>query len=112
MVPLSREITKIILNKFGYWKKRTVILGSGRNAREAYYALQSHEVSGFKIDAFCDFDATADIMEECPIVKDEETLLTHYNSFSTQFVVACDFDEKINLKTGYDSLRNISAVTL
>ncbi|EJD0362285.1 UDP-phosphate galactose phosphotransferase, partial [Enterobacter hormaechei] len=24
MVPLSREITKIILNKFGYWKKRTV----------------------------------------------------------------------------------------
>ena len=56
MVPLSREITKSILNKLGYWKKRTVILGSGRNAREAYFALQSHEVSGFKIDAFCDFD--------------------------------------------------------
>jgi undecaprenyl-phosphate galactose phosphotransferase len=36
MVPVSREITKVLLDKLGYWKKRTVILGAGRNAREAY----------------------------------------------------------------------------
>lgn len=94
MVPLSRELTKTLLNKLGYWKKRTVILGSGRNAREAFFALQSHEVSGFKIDAFCDFEAKEDMMEECPIIKDKKELLTHFNPFSTQFVVACDFDEK------------------
>jgi undecaprenyl-phosphate galactose phosphotransferase len=34
------------------------------------------------------------MMEECPVIKDEATLLTQYNAFSTQFVVACDFDEK------------------
>jgi undecaprenyl-phosphate galactose phosphotransferase len=94
MVPFSREMTKSILDKFGYWKKRTVILGAGRNAREAYYALQSTETSGFKIDAFCDFDSTLDSLEDCPIIKNEQTLLKEFDPFSTQFVVACDFNQK------------------
>jgi undecaprenyl-phosphate galactose phosphotransferase len=94
MIPLSREFTKHLLDRLGYWKKRTVILGSGRNAREAYYALQSEEVSGFQIDAFCDFETSIDRLENSPVIHDPETLLCQFNPFSTQFIVACDYDEK------------------
>ncbi|MDP9567979.1 undecaprenyl-phosphate galactose phosphotransferase WbaP [Kosakonia radicincitans] len=99
LVPLSREIVKHLLDKLGYWKKSTVILGVGRNAREAYYALQSEEVSGFKIDAFCDFDTDIHTLEECPVIRNEETLLNTFNPFSTQFVVACDYNESDKFET-------------
>ncbi len=94
LVPLFREVTKHILDKMGYWKKRTVILGAGKNARDAYYALQSEEASGFKIDAFCDVDSELTELEERPVIHDPEQLLVQFNSYSTQFVIACDFDEK------------------
>jgi len=94
MLPISREIVKRILDRVGYWKRCTVILGSGRNAKEAYYALQSEETSGFRIDAFCDFESKIKTLEGCPVFCDPQVLLTHFNPYSTQFVIACDYDEK------------------
>lgn len=99
LVPLSREIVKRLLDKLGYWKKSTVILGVGRNAKEAYYALQSEEVSGFKIDAFCDFDTDIHTLEECSVIRNEQTLLNTFNPFSTQFVVACEYNESEKFET-------------
>lgn len=99
MLPLSREIMKSILDKFGYWKRRTVILGSGHNALEAYYALQSKETSGFRIDAFCDFDTAIECLESCPVIRDPECLLGQFDPYTTQFVIACDYDEKDKFET-------------
>ncbi|MDH8570866.1 UDP-phosphate galactose phosphotransferase, partial [Klebsiella pneumoniae] len=39
IVPLARMITKWALNKVGYWKRETWIIGSGDNAHEAYKAI-------------------------------------------------------------------------
>lgn len=47
-----RALTKHLLNKLGIWKKKTIILGSGQNARGAYSALQSEEMMGFDVIAF------------------------------------------------------------
>lgn len=46
LLPFFRAMTKHLLNRLGIWKKKTVIIGSGNNAVEAYFALQSEEMLG------------------------------------------------------------------
>ncbi|HIG3529492.1 TPA: UDP-phosphate galactose phosphotransferase, partial [Klebsiella pneumoniae] len=52
LVPVSRMVTKRILNSLGYWQRDTWIIGSGKNAREAYKAISSERNLGLNIVGF------------------------------------------------------------
>lgn len=94
LVPLARAIVKRILDAFGLWKKHTVIIGSGKNACDAYAALQSEEILGFAICAFFSSDQTgARQLMGIPIIDDEQQLWSQCDPQLTQFVVALEFDQ-------------------
>ncbi len=94
LVPLGRALTKKILNKMGLWKKQTIIIGSGRNAFEAYAALQSEEVLGFEVVAFvCTDKPCEDNYFGIPVINSEEELWRCVNVESTQFIVALEFEQ-------------------
>ncbi|MFQ9692664.1 MAG: undecaprenyl-phosphate galactose phosphotransferase WbaP [Klebsiella michiganensis] len=52
LVPVSRMVTKRILNTLGYWQRDTWIIGSGENAHEAYKAISSERNLGLNIVGF------------------------------------------------------------
>ncbi|WP_374170973.1 undecaprenyl-phosphate galactose phosphotransferase WbaP [Klebsiella variicola subsp. variicola] len=52
LVPVSRMLTKRILNTLGYWQRDTWIIGSGDNAYEAYKAISSERNLGLNIVGF------------------------------------------------------------
>ncbi|CAI0839094.1 MULTISPECIES: undecaprenyl-phosphate galactose phosphotransferase WbaP [Serratia] len=94
LVPLARAITKRLLNKLGMWQKHTIIIGSGKNACDAYAALQSEEVLGFAICGF--FSSGKQCEKELlgkPVICDEKELWQQSDPETTQFIVALEFDE-------------------
>ncbi|EPF7462090.1 undecaprenyl-phosphate galactose phosphotransferase WbaP [Serratia marcescens] len=94
IVPLGRSFTKHMLNKFDLWKKNTIIIGSGKNAIEAYAALQSEEVLGFKITAFVCTDAASEKeYMGIPLICSEDELWEMVDKENTQFIVALEFEQ-------------------
>ncbi|HGM6398574.1 undecaprenyl-phosphate galactose phosphotransferase WbaP [Serratia nevei] len=94
LVPLGRSLTKRMLNKFNLWKKHTIIIGTGKNAFEAYAALQSEEVLGFEVAAFvCSDDSCAENKFNIPIIRDERELWKCSDVESTQFIIALEFEQ-------------------
>ncbi|WP_409529660.1 undecaprenyl-phosphate galactose phosphotransferase WbaP [Superficieibacter sp.] len=49
LIPVGRKLVKLFLNKIGMWKKKTIILGGGINAYDAYQALMSEKNLGYDI---------------------------------------------------------------
>lgn len=94
LVPLARAITKRLLNKLGMWQKHTIIIGSGKNACDAYAALQSEEFLGFAICAFFSSgkQCEKDLLGK-PVICDEKELWQQCDPETTQFIVALEFDE-------------------
>ncbi|CVG05626.1 undecaprenyl-phosphate galactose phosphotransferase WbaP [Serratia sp. IR-2025] len=94
LIPLGRAITKRILNKLHLWKKDTIVIGSGKNAKEAYAALQSEEVLGFNVIAFvCTSSPCEEVITDIPVLDSEEALWKIADVESTQFIVALEFEE-------------------
>ncbi|MFH8135016.1 undecaprenyl-phosphate galactose phosphotransferase WbaP [Pantoea osteomyelitidis] len=93
-IPLGRALSKRVLNNYGLWKKQTIIIGSDKNAREAWQALQSDEVMGFDVVAFFDVDGSCSqtSLFGVPVLTDEEALWQLKNS-ETQFIVAVEFEQ-------------------
>lgn len=52
LVPTLRIAVKRLLLRLGRWRRHTVIVGAGRNAREAYAALCSEPLMGVAVTAF------------------------------------------------------------
>ncbi|WP_191923240.1 undecaprenyl-phosphate galactose phosphotransferase WbaP [Pantoea agglomerans] len=94
LIPTCRALSKRLLNKNGLWKKQTIIIGSSKNAHEAWQALQSEEVMGFDVIAFYDVDGTCpqEIMNGVPVLRDEQELWSLTNS-ETQFIVAVEYEQ-------------------
>ncbi|WP_312464013.1 undecaprenyl-phosphate galactose phosphotransferase WbaP [Pantoea endophytica] len=94
MIPLARAISKRVLNHYGMWKKQTIIIGSSRNAQEAWQALQSEEVMGFDVIAFFDVDKSSPqaSISGVPVLHNEQELWQLTNS-ETQFIVAVEFEQ-------------------
>lgn len=94
LIPVGRAIVKRVLNRNGLWKKQSIIIGSGKNAEEAYLALQSEEVMGFDVVAFYDVDGTtpAPALFGIPVIRDETSLWQLVNS-ETQFIVAVEYEQ-------------------
>ncbi|WP_419687176.1 undecaprenyl-phosphate galactose phosphotransferase WbaP [Serratia marcescens] len=96
LVPMGRSITKSILNKFHLWKKKTIIIGSGKNAFEAYAALQSEEVLGFSVSAFVCTDKPCESSYfNIPVIHPDNIDWESIDTENTQFVVALEFEQHL-----------------
>ncbi|MGX8940672.1 undecaprenyl-phosphate galactose phosphotransferase WbaP [Symbiopectobacterium sp. Eva_TO] len=93
MVPIARSLTKRILNKFNLWKKQTIIIGNGKNAKEAYAALQSEKILGFNITAFYSTNRNHSPINNIPVITSESELWEQCCTEETQFIVAVDSDD-------------------
>lgn len=91
LVPLARISMKYVLNLFGLWMRDTWIIGSGRNAREAYKAIKSERNLGLNIVGFVsneEIECKKDI-EGIPVVQGDAAWLSTLNR-RTQFIVAVE----------------------
>ncbi|NIF24592.1 undecaprenyl-phosphate galactose phosphotransferase WbaP [Candidatus Pantoea multigeneris] len=94
LIPSARALSKRVLNRFGLWKKQTIIIGSDKNALEAWQALQSEEVMGFDVIAFVDVDGTCaeTTLVGVPVLRSEEQVWA-LTQAETQFIVAVEFEQ-------------------
>lgn len=96
LVPLARTMTKRVLNKLNLWKKHTIIIGSGKNACDAYAALQSEEVLGFAICAFFSSSKSGEkTLFGKSVISDEAELWSQCDAETTQFIVALEFEQNV-----------------
>ncbi|EPT4508508.1 sugar transferase, partial [Klebsiella pneumoniae] len=95
LVPVSRMVTKRILNSLGYWQRDTWIIGSGKNAREAYKAISSERNLGLNIVGFIASEggvlAGENIENIGVLANDIEWLVT--KDKKTQFIVAVESNQ-------------------
>lgn len=52
LIPLGRYVIKRLLMQAGWWARPTVIIGSGRNARDTALAMDEEPALGFRVAAF------------------------------------------------------------
>lgn len=92
LVPLFRMSIKYILHSLGLWMRDTWIIGSGKNAQEAYKAINSENNLGLKVVGFVNiedgnnFNHTIDGIR---VVNVDKTWLVTVNKH-TQFIVAVE----------------------
>lgn len=94
LIPLFRALTKRLLNLIGLWKKKTIILGCGTNALEAYKALQSEEMLGFDVVAFYYENTSSKKIVSAPVFTSQNQIwsLECYEDY--HFILAFEQNEE------------------
>lgn len=94
LVPVARCLTRRLLDRCQLWKRQSVIIGSGNNARDTWLALHSEEMLGFEVVAFYDVDGSQPERQlfGVPVLNAESALWAMVNS-DTQFVLALEFEQ-------------------
>ncbi len=87
LVPIFRIVTKWFLNKIGLWARNAWIIGSGKNAIDAFKAIQSEHNLGLNIIGYVD---------ECDIENDyfKVYISSIINSILSQLIL---FQKQLNL---------------
>lgn len=92
LVPVSRMITKRILDIFNLWRRDTWIIGSSINAHEAYKAINSERNLGLIIVGFIHSDGgtpAGDQIDGLPVLENDLNWLATKDK-KTQFIVAVE----------------------
>ncbi|WP_316436553.1 undecaprenyl-phosphate galactose phosphotransferase WbaP [Klebsiella pasteurii] len=95
LVPVSRMVTKRILEKCGCWRRDTWIIGSGSNAQEAYKAISSERNLGLIIVGFIYSNggvASGDQIDGIPVLQGANNWLSTMDK-KTQFIVAVESNQ-------------------
>ncbi|HBT3176090.1 undecaprenyl-phosphate galactose phosphotransferase WbaP [Klebsiella aerogenes] len=95
LVPVSRMVTKKILNTVGYWQRDTWVIGSGENAYEAYKAISSERNLGLNIVGFIASEggkSAGDNIDGINILSNDINWLTAIDK-KTQFIVAVESNQ-------------------
>lgn len=93
MVPIGRALLRHVLDKIDFWKRDTIIIGCGKNAIDAYLAINSERNLGFKIKCFIgDADGQQELYG-CPIVNESVDFLKNMHDKSVQFIIAVESDQ-------------------
>ncbi|HDG7825901.1 undecaprenyl-phosphate galactose phosphotransferase WbaP [Klebsiella sp. RHBSTW-00484] len=95
LVPVSRIIIKHCLNAFNIWVRDTWIIGNGKNAYEAYKAINSESNLGLKVVGFVSIDRETDLahgIDGIPVVRTSQQWLDTINK-RTQFIVAVESNQ-------------------
>ncbi|MCT2387006.1 undecaprenyl-phosphate galactose phosphotransferase WbaP [Erwinia pyrifoliae] len=96
-VPLLRSSVKNTILKTGHWQKHTIIIGSGRNAHEAFAALQSEELLGYDVKAFVSpggGHTTEGSFNGIPVIDQQDIIWDSVDLDNTQFIVAMENDQR------------------
>lgn len=92
LTPALRIITKNLLIKFGWYKKDTIIIGSGKNAVDAYRALKQECYLGLNILGYIQVNIKG--IQDLDIPPLEYTKLWDIaNPETTQFILALENGE-------------------
>ncbi|KGT95702.1 UDP-phosphate galactose phosphotransferase [Erwinia typographi] len=96
LVPLLRSTVKHAILKAGQWQKQTIIIGSGKNAREAYAALQSEELLGYEVKAFVASNGHngAESLHGVPVITSRDIVWDTVDLENTQFIVAMEYEQQ------------------
>ncbi len=93
LVPLLRMTAKYILNSLGLWMRDTWIIGNGKNAHEAYKAINSENNLGLNVVGFVDVDdnnnGSKNTIDSVQVISVDKTWLTTVDKH-TQFIVAVE----------------------
>ncbi|WP_067701331.1 MULTISPECIES: undecaprenyl-phosphate galactose phosphotransferase WbaP [unclassified Erwinia] len=97
LLPLLRACAKRVLIHAGQWQKQTIIIGSGKNAREAYAALQSEELLGYDVIAFVASQGHkgAEKLNGVPVITAKDIVWDRVDLENTQFVVAMEYEQQV-----------------
>jgi len=117
-LPLSRFITKRILEKLQLWSKGCVIIGSGPNAVEAYRALKAERELGLDFMYFFDPVNTLSTrrnLDGLRVINNERVLWRTVDPHNTQLFIALEdgqehLREQWVQKTAKRQCRSVSVV--
>lgn len=96
MVPVLRMVSKFCLAKAGIWQRDTIIVGSGKNAVDAFKAITSEKNLGFKIIAFINSEKELSGENELngiPLIQGETAFLEQNVDKKMQFIIAVENHE-------------------
>ena len=117
LTPAFRIFLKKFLIKSGWYKKDTVIIGTGANAKEVYKALTDESYLGFHLHYFVSSDLVKkdDIHGISIINVQEEDLLTSLDidKTDTQFILALDNETTLDYWLRYlakNKCRSVSVI--
>ncbi|WP_294912392.1 undecaprenyl-phosphate galactose phosphotransferase WbaP [Tatumella sp. UBA2305] len=93
MVPVLRMLTKKLLDRAGLWQRDAIIIGSGKNAIDAYQAITSEKNLGFRVTGFINteqqLDETTELMGG-PLLHCDTSWLGNGVDKRLQFIVAVE----------------------
>lgn len=91
-VPLARVGTKWILNKCGYWLRDTWIIGNGKNAKDAFIAINSEHNLGLRVVGFVFVESDDENIEGIEGIQISEVGKDWLDKMDkrTQFIVAVE----------------------
>lgn len=96
LVPFGRILIKKFLIKTGWYLKNTIIIGSGKNAIDAYQALSSEKYLGLKVVCFIGKPVENNVLFSIPVIDEEQKDLWKKNiNINDQFIIALEDDEDI-----------------
>ncbi|MDX3895318.1 undecaprenyl-phosphate galactose phosphotransferase WbaP [Pusillimonas sp.] len=96
LMPLGRLIAKKLLNTLKLWKTPSIIIGTGKNAQDAYKAISSEKDLGFDIQYFFSTNDKEQLntLFDIPVINDTSTFWRITSPKDTQFFVALEFEEE------------------
>ena len=96
LVPFGRMSIKWLLNKYGFWRRETWIIGSGKNAKEALAAINSEKNLGFKVVGFISANTNIgqnyELFEGLKVIHVDHTWLNNIDK-KMQFIVAVETEQ-------------------
>lgn len=95
LVPLGRIFTKKLLIKTKWFLKNAIIIGGGKNALDAYYALISEPYLGFKVKYFIAVNQCNELNKlNIPIINEtKQSIWELVTKKSDQFIIALEDEE-------------------
>lgn len=90
LVPVGRIFFKIFLIKKGYYVRDAVIIGTGKNAIDAYNALISERYLGFKVVSFIGFENSELSVTQSGIPIYHDDVMNKFDLDVTQFIIAVE----------------------
>lgn len=96
LVPLGRIIIKNYLINLGWYLKDTIIIGTGKNALDAYKALTSEKYLGLKVRFFIGPQTENKRILSLPVINENKKYIWQKNiKTSDQFIIALEDNEDI-----------------
>lgn len=94
-LPISRMVSKKVLNKLGFWVRDTFIIGVGPNALEAYKAIKGEKNLGMNIIEFIssEIKCKSECLSGKPVRYIDPGAAAKFLDKEQQYIIALESDE-------------------